>query len=102
MKIRISTSINVSKINKDRLFSGKKGKYLDATIIIDTEEVNQYGDNGFIAENISKEEREAGDKGTILGNAKIVWRDDEQQQEYQKPQGQPQPMIDINDEDIPF
>jgi len=36
------------------------------------EEVDQYGNNGFIVESITKEEREQGKKGTIIGNAKFM------------------------------
>ena len=65
----ITLNINVSLIDKDRLFPGKKGKYLDA-VLIETPN-SDYGDY-MIVESISKEEREAGAKGTILGNAKIL------------------------------
>ena len=65
----ITLSINVSKIDKTRLFAGKQGKYLDA-VLIDTPN-SEYGDY-MIVESITKAEREAGKKGTILGNAKIV------------------------------
>jgi hypothetical protein len=34
--------------------------------------VDQYGNNGFIVESITKEEREQGKKGTIIGNAKFM------------------------------
>ena len=65
----ITLNINVSLINKDRLYEGKKGKYLDA-VLIETPN-SDFGDY-MIVESISKEERESGAKGTILGNAKIL------------------------------
>jgi len=65
----ITLNINVSLINKDRLYEGKKGKYLDA-VLIETPN-SDFGDY-MIVESISKEEREAGGRGTILGNAKIL------------------------------
>jgi len=71
MQKLISLSIDVSKINAKRLYKGKKGQYLSATLFL-KEEVDQYGNNGFIVESITKEEREAGQKGTILGNAKFM------------------------------
>jgi len=79
MKIRVSLSINVTKIDKSRLYEGKKGKYLDATALIDLDEVDKFGNNGFIAEQVSKQERENGVKGTILGNAKVSWKEGAQQ-----------------------
>jgi hypothetical protein len=33
--------------------------------------VDQYGNHGFIVQSVSKEERESGVKGTVLGNVKI-------------------------------
>jgi len=92
----ISLSINVSLIDKKRLFQGKKGQYLDA-ILIETPN-SEYGDY-MIIESISKEEREAGNKGTIIGNAKIIVKRDPR--EYNNP-----PDVSINDgdgnDDIPF
>lgn len=71
MQKLISLSIDVSKINAKRLYKGKKGQYLSATLFL-KEDVDQYGNNGFIVESITKEEREAGQKGTIIGNAKMM------------------------------
>ena len=73
MKYGISIKINVSKIEKARLFEGKNGKYLDITTFIDTENPSEYGDHGFLSQDVSKEEREAGTKGIILGNAKVFY-----------------------------
>lgn len=87
----ISLSINVSLIDKNRLFGGKKGKYLDA-VLIETPN-SEYGDY-MVVESISKEERLEGKKGTILGNAKIITKRDPQ--EYNTP-----PDVTI-DEDLPF
>ena len=65
----ISLNINVNKIDKVRLFQGKQGQYLDC-VLIETPN-SEYGDY-MIVQSISKEERESGMKGTILGNAKII------------------------------
>lgn len=69
MKKVISLKIDVSKIEKDRLYQGKKGTYLDAVCFYDDEK-DQYGNNGMIVQSVSKEERENGVQGPILGNAK--------------------------------
>ena len=66
----IRLKIDVTKIDKARLFKGKKGTYLDATLFLN-DEPGQYGDNGMITQDVSKEEREQGVKGAILGNATI-------------------------------
>ena len=88
----IAIKIDVSKIDKERLFQGKKGSYLDATVFLNDEE-GQYGDNGMITQSVSKEEREAGIKGNILGNVRILG---EFGDNNSKPSAQaPAPMDDI-------
>lgn len=65
----IKLKIDVTKINKDRIFVGKKGKYIDLVLV---EKPNDFGDDGFIAHDLKKEEREAGATGGIIGNWKHV------------------------------
>jgi len=65
----IKIMLDVSKIDKARLYEGKKGVYLNA-VLIETPK-SEYGDF-MIVEDRSYEERQAGQKGTILGNGKIV------------------------------
>jgi len=63
--------IDVTKIDKARLFQGKNGaRYLDVALIETPN--NQYGDSHMIVQSVSKEEREAGVKGAILGNIKTL------------------------------
>lgn len=111
-KVGISVKIDVTKIEKARLFEGQKGKYLDATMFVDLDELDQYGNSGMITQDVTKEERDAGTKGPILGNAKVFWRDDgtgQQSGQQSKPQAKgqqsggqmPEPITDF-DEDIPF
>jgi hypothetical protein len=69
-KKMIQLKIDVSKIDKSKLYNGKKGTYLDATLFLN-DQVDQYGNHGFIVQSVSKEERESGVKGTVLGNVKI-------------------------------
>jgi hypothetical protein len=102
-KIGVSLKINVSKIEKTRLFKGEKGQYLDATVFIDLDELDQYGNSGMITQDVSKEEKQAGTKGAILGNSKVFWRDEGQAPQAVKPQGnsRPDPVEDFDDS-IPF
>lgn len=69
----ISISINVDKINEDRLFKGEKGKYLDMVLI---ERTDDYGNDYMVVQSVSKEERERGVKGNILGNGRIIVKRD--------------------------
>lgn len=69
----IKLKIDVTKIDKALLFKGEKGTYLDCTLLLkDGGEVDNYGNSGMVVQDVSKETREAGGKGAILGNAKIV------------------------------
>ena len=96
MKVGLSIKLDVTKIDKERLFQGAKGTYLDLTTFIDTAEQDQYENNGFVSQSTSAEEREQGVKTPILGNVKVFFTD-----------GDVNPVKDkVNpvavDEDIPF
>ena len=92
----IRAKINVSKIDKSKLFKGEKGTYLDV-VLIETP-TSEYGDF-VICQDLGQEARQAGKKGPILGNAKkIVPR-------TQRPTGvaasaPPEPTQ--GDDDVPF
>ena len=68
----IKANINLNNIPKDKIYHGKKGKYLPITITIN-DELGNYGDNGPIIVEQSKEEREAKVDKVYLGNVKVVW-----------------------------
>lgn len=109
MKIGVSLKIDVSKIDKARLYKGAKGTYLDCTAFIEINDEDQYGNSGMITQNVSKEERDQGVKGNILGNSKVFFRDlsaspDQQQapaQQQQAPASTGYPAVD-DDSDLPF
>jgi hypothetical protein len=79
MRIGVAIKIDVSKIDKARLFKGEKGIYLDATAFIDLDQLDQYGNSGMITQDVSKDERAQGVKGNILGNSKVFFKDNEPQ-----------------------
>ena len=81
----IAVNLDVKKIDKTKLYVGKKGTYLDAVVFL-KDEADEYGNHGFIVQSVTKEEREKGVKGEILGNVKILGN------EPQKPK----------DDDLPF
>ena len=68
----IATSINLTEIPKDKIIEGKKGKYLPITITVN-DEVDQFGNQGPVVVQQTKEEREAKTPKTYLGNVKVVW-----------------------------
>lgn len=67
----ITASLDVTKIEKQRLFPGKKGaKYLNIALIPTTND--RYDNDFMVVQSVTAEEREQGIKGPILGNAKIM------------------------------
>lgn len=102
----IKASINLNEIPKNKIIDGKKGKYLPITITIN-DETDQFGNQGPIMVEQSKEEREAKAPKTYLGNVKVVWtngtnvdaapRQDGQQQQ----QSAPKQAVQVED-DLPF
>ena len=68
----IATSIDLTKIPKDKIIEGKKGKYLPITITIN-DEVDQFGNQGPVVVQQSKDERDTKAEKVYLGNVKVVW-----------------------------
>jgi len=92
--MNIKVKIDVMKIDKGALYVGQKGTYLNVVLI---EQQNEYSD-GYIVQEISKERREAGERGAILGNFSYL---------KPKPESLPQPQADVtpvieNDSELPF
>lgn len=71
MATNLSVKLNLSKIDKEKLFKGEKGVYLNAAIIM-RDEVDQYGNCGMIIQSVSKYESEKGIKGAIHGNVSYI------------------------------
>jgi hypothetical protein len=86
----VGLSIDVDKINKDKLYKGKKGTYLKLTIALNDQEDN-YGNTVSCWEEQSEEERKNKDKKNYLGNGKVVWSDDSQPAKAES-----------SDDDLPF
>lgn len=68
----IKTSINLNNIDKDKIINGAKGKYLPIVITLN-DEVDQFGNQGPVIIEQSKEERESKAAKVYLGNVKVVW-----------------------------
>jgi hypothetical protein len=95
----IAINIDVKKIDKSALFIGKKGTYLNMTLMENREGVDQYGNEGFIVQDIGMARRQAGERGAILGNWKTVKPAQAQvQAKVQATQAQADDDLD----DIPF
>ena len=101
----IKASLNLDAIPKEKIFIGKKGKYLPITITIN-DELDQFGNQGPVVVEQSKEERDAKSPKTYLGNVKVVWTNGTFPEAipFSKgptPQKTVVPKQDV-DEDIPF
>jgi len=102
MATGVSFSINVSAIDKSKIIAGKKGNYVNMTCFINDEQ-DQYGNNGMVTQSVSKEEREQGVKGNILGNVKVFYTTDAQAPVAPSHAGQPVVGGGIDpDIEIPF
>jgi hypothetical protein len=103
MKQTIDISLDVSKIDKAALYESPKTgkKYLNITVLI-REVKDQYQNDGFVVQKISKERKDAGEKGLILGNAKILDWGAPKQESSSRPSGYAAQIDNADDEDIPF
>ena len=98
----IATSINLNNIPKDKIIEGKKGKYLPITITLN-DEVDQFGNQGPVVVQQSKEERDAKTEKVYLGNVKVVWTNGDNVQVAPRenaPAASPQPVQQVDD--LPF
>ena len=89
--------IDVTKIDKTFLFKGAKGTYLDLVLIPNRDGTDQYGNDGMVKQGISKEAREAGKDGAILGNYKTI----ERKAKQEAPKAQASKILPTDD-DVPF
>ena len=83
--------IDVTKIDKKRLFKSEKtgNIYLDV-IAIETKN-NEYGDTHMLVQSLSEDERKEGKKGNILGNMRPIEKEGGQKETAQ-----------IANNDLPF
>ena len=67
----IKLNIDVTKIPKEEIKTDPKwkGKFIGCILV---DKPNERGDDGFISMDVTKEERAAGKKGTIIGNWKHI------------------------------
>lgn len=101
----IKTNINLNDIPKDKIYKGKKGSYLPITITLN-DEVDNYGNQGPVVVEQTKEEREAKVPKVYLGNVKVVWTNGTNVQpaprDGQQAQAQPAQSLSPQEDDLPF
>jgi hypothetical protein len=89
----VSLSIDVTKIDKSKLYKGEKGTYLNLDVWID-EEADEDWKKVSANQSQTKEEREAKEKKNYVGNGKLVFGWDDA-----APKAAPDP---VTEEDCPF
>ena len=101
----INFSIDLTKIPKDKIIDGKKGKYLPVTLTLN-DELDNFGNNGPVIVAQSKEEREAKTAKVYLGNAKVNWTNGQNvapaPRDGQPQQRQAAPAPQAVEDDLPF
>jgi hypothetical protein len=98
----IKTSINLNEIPKDKIYVGKKGKYLPITITLN-DELDQFGNQGPVVVEQTKEERDAKAPKTYLGNVKVVWTNGSNVEPAPRDNNSaPAPAPAEAEEDLPF
>jgi hypothetical protein len=75
----LAISIDVTKIPRDQIIPAKKpckdghtAQYINLILVENKDGEDAYGNAGFVAMSVSKEDRESGIKGGIIGNYKIL------------------------------
>lgn len=96
----IIAKIDVTKLDKSHFFKGQKGIYTDLMLIPNKDGGDQYGNDGFVSQGVSKEARDKGEKGKIVGNYKKIHRPE-------APQAKPAAKAKVphepdQDDDVPF
>ena len=98
----IKASINLNAIPKEKIFVGKKGKYLPITVTLN-DELDQFGNQGPVVVEQTKEERDAKAPKTYLGNVKVVWSNGQNVDPAPRDnQSAPAPAPAAAEEDLPF
>lgn len=92
----IAVSIDVTKLDKSRFVTGKKGTYANLTISLN-DEPDQYNNDASVWEGQTEDERKAKADRNFLGNGKVVWSSEGQPQ-----QGRTQSPVKEEVNDLPF
>ena len=66
----INIKVDVTKLDKNKFFVGKKGTYANITVAENMDGESEYGDTHYVFESQSKEERDAKTPKNYLGNGK--------------------------------
>lgn len=68
----ISLSIKTYEIDPEHIIIGKNGKIVSVVLFENKDGRGKYGDDGFAVQGVSKELRDKGVRGKIIGNWRYV------------------------------
>jgi hypothetical protein len=68
----ISLSIKTYELDKEHIIQGKSGKIVAVVLFENKDGKGQYGDDGFVVQSVSKELRDKGVRGPIVGNWRYI------------------------------
>jgi hypothetical protein len=91
----IAVSIDVTKLDKSKFVTGKKGTYANLTISLN-DEPDQYNNDVSVWEGQTEDERKSKADRNFLGNGKVVWSSGDDS----KPQGKT--STPAKDDILPF
>lgn len=94
--------ILVIDLAASRLFQAQSGALYANLDCVEKKEVGQYGDTHFIAESVTKDERQQGVKNAIIGNGKEIFPVNRQSMGIEPRQRQEQQSNQADDDEIPF
>jgi len=98
----ITANLDVSKIPADKIFTGKKGKYVKVTLTLN-DEVDDYGNQGPVIVEQTKEERDAKAPKVYLGNARVVWSNGTNVDPAPRTDAKPATaQVEDDNDDLPF
>jgi hypothetical protein len=99
----IKIKLDVTKIDKSRLYKGAKGTYLDL-VVYENESPDTYGNDYSVKQDCTKEDRDAGVKMPYIGNGKRIGQKAPPPQQTTRSIQRAQPQAqDIEDNsEIPF
>lgn len=96
----LAVKIDVTKIDKSKLYRGKKGTYLNLDVWLN-DEPDKYGRDGSVSMTQTRDERDANEPKVYLGDAKKLygWRDDPSRSHgHDDDYGNDE----VGDDDVPF
>jgi hypothetical protein len=94
----IAVSIDVTKLDKSKFVTGKKGTYANLTISLN-DEPDQYNNDVSVWEGQSEDERKSKADRNFLGNGKVVWSSECQ---TQQPKQSKKAVKEEEDDLLPF